>query len=46
MLSSRVFDEQLKRDQPELLIIVDLAMIRLSRHLKAKTIFFMRGHNW
>jgi len=46
MLSSRVFDEQLKRDQPDLLIIVDPAMIRLPRHLKAKTIFFMRGHDW
>jgi glycosyltransferase involved in cell wall biosynthesis len=46
MLSSRVFDEQLKRDQPDLLIIVDPAMIRLPRHLKAKTIFFVRGHDW
>ena len=46
ILSSRVFDEQLKRDQPDLLIIVDSAMIRLPRHLKAKTIFFVRGHDW
>ena len=45
MLSSRVFDEQLKRDQPDLLIIVDPAMIRLQRHLKAKTIFFVSGHD-
>jgi len=46
MLSSRVFDEQLKRDQPDLLIITDPAMIKLPRHLKAKTIFFVRGHDW
>lgn len=42
MLSSRVFDDQLKRDQPDLLIIADPAMIRLPRHLKAKTIFYAR----
>ena len=46
MLSSRVFDEQLKRDQPDLLIIVDPAMIRLPCYLKAKTIFFVHGHDW
>jgi len=46
MLSSRVFDEQLKRDQPDLLIIADPAMIKLPCHLKAKTIFFVRGHDW
>ncbi len=46
MLSSRVFGEQLKRDQPDLLIVVNLAIIRLPRHLKAKTIFFVRGHDW
>jgi len=46
MLSSRVFDEQLKRDQPDLLIITDPAMIKFPRRLKAKTIFFVRGHDW
>ena len=46
MLSSRVFDEQLKRDQPDLLIIADPAMIKLPRHLKAKTIFLVHGHDW
>ncbi len=46
MLSSRVFGEQLKRDQPDLLIIADPAMIRLPRYLKAKTIFFVHGHDW
>jgi len=46
MLSSRVFNEQLKKDQPELLIIKDPAMIKFPRHLKAKTIFFVHGHDW
>jgi len=46
MLSSRAFNEQLKKDQPDLLIVVDPAMIQLPRHLKAKTIFFVHGHDW
>ena len=46
MLSSRVFGEQLKRDQPDLLIIADPAMIRLPCQIKAKTIFVVHGHNW
>ena len=46
MLSSKVFNEQLKRDQPDLLIIKDPAMIKFPRHLKAKAIFFVHGHDW
>lgn len=46
MLSNRVFGEQLKRNQPDLLIIADPAMIRLPQYLRAKTLFFVHGHDW
>jgi len=46
ILSSRVFSEQLERDHPDLLIVIDPAMIKLPSHLKIKTIFFVHGIDW